>query len=302
MQGRRSAMGKKDIAEKTLISLSDVFADICNVLIFKGRQVIKPEALLERSGFSQYKAANGRIHEQMRDVVKLWKNCNIGLALIGVENQTKSDKDMPFRIIGYDGAAYRGQLKKDNKRYPVVTLVLYFGDKEWNCSTSLKDCFEPPLPDNEVTEALKKYINDYNANVFDIGSLSDEEVQLFRSDFRVVANFFVKRRRNKNYVPDDTTEIKYVEEVLELLSAMTGDRRYEEAFESREGDVKNMCDVAQRLEDRGMAKGMAKGQFLAIISLIQDGIITPELGASRLGISLEELEKAMAEEKYSLLE
>ena len=107
-------MGKKDIAEKTLISLSDVFADICNVLIFKGRQVVKPEALMERSGFSQYKAANGRIHEQMRDVVKLWKNCNIGLALIGVENQTKSDKDMPFRIIGYDGAAYRGQLKKDN--------------------------------------------------------------------------------------------------------------------------------------------------------------------------------------------
>ena len=48
--------------------------------------------------------------------------------MYGVENQIAVDKKMPFRIIGYDGASYRGQLlDKVKKIVPVVTFVLYFG-------------------------------------------------------------------------------------------------------------------------------------------------------------------------------
>ena len=48
--------------------------------------------------------------------------------LLGIENQTKYDKDMPLRVIAYDGAGYRAELLQDQKeRYPVVTLVLNFG-------------------------------------------------------------------------------------------------------------------------------------------------------------------------------
>ena len=34
------------------------------------------------------------------------------------------------QVISEDGAAYRAQLDV-NERYPVVTLVLYFGDDRW---------------------------------------------------------------------------------------------------------------------------------------------------------------------------
>lgn len=47
-------------------------------------------------------------------------------------------------------------------------------------------------------------------------------------------------------------------QALDTYSVMTGDRRYEKLLEESEG-VSNMCDVAQRLEDRGIAKGRIQG-------------------------------------------
>lgn len=38
-----SYMGQKDAAEKILEDYQDVFADILNVLVFQGKQVVKPE-------------------------------------------------------------------------------------------------------------------------------------------------------------------------------------------------------------------------------------------------------------------
>ena len=50
------------------------------------------------------------------------------ISLIGFENQTEADRDMPLRVLGYDGADYRNQLSAKGGLYPVVTLVLYFGE------------------------------------------------------------------------------------------------------------------------------------------------------------------------------
>ena len=41
-------MGQKDIAEKALESYNDVFADIVNGFVFKGKKVVKEDDLQER--------------------------------------------------------------------------------------------------------------------------------------------------------------------------------------------------------------------------------------------------------------
>ena len=126
-------MGEKDIAEAGFIALNDVFADIFNVLIYKGKCIVNEEELVEVSRITQYKSDDDILHEQERDIIKKWRGNGINLILLGVENQTKPDKDMPFRIIGYDGASYRSQLLEGKERYPVITIVLYFGEKRrWN--------------------------------------------------------------------------------------------------------------------------------------------------------------------------
>ena len=49
-------MGEKDIAEKVLEDYNDVFADIVNVLLFQGEQIVKPEQLEDKTLRSSYKA------------------------------------------------------------------------------------------------------------------------------------------------------------------------------------------------------------------------------------------------------
>ena len=88
-------------------------------------------------------------------------------------------------------------------------------------------------------------------------------VSCFRSDFKVVANFFVQKIKHKDYIPDDPTEIKHVDEVLKLLQVMTGDERYQTIFQKEKG-VHSMCDVAERLEKMGMEKGMEIGKNTGI--------------------------------------
>ena len=83
-------------------------------------------------------------------------------------------------------------------------------------------------------------------------------VSCFRSDFKVVANFFVQKRKHKDYIPADPTEIKHVDEVLKLLQVMTGDERYQTIFQKEKG-VHSMCDVAERLEKMGMEIGKNTG-------------------------------------------
>ena len=195
-------MAEKDFREKRLEDFDDVFADIINGLLFKGEQRVLENDLESGMTRSAYKI-EGLFEEQERDVKKYWKSGQIRLAVFGLENQTGEDSDYIFRDFGYEGADYRDQLrrrndvrrknaaavKQDGEKakleplppfYPVVTLGLYFGDTPWKGSRFLKDHLKIP-------EGLEKYVSDYQANIFQIAFLKDEEVQRFKSDFRYVA-------------------------------------------------------------------------------------------------------------------
>ena len=220
-------MAEKDQWEKKLIDYADVFADILNVMAFGGKRVIDPQHLTDALPRSLYKA-DGKTHEQERDCAKYWDRRQIHIALLGLENQTGTDEDMILRTISYDGAAYRDQINRDRKgknrrRYPVITFVLYFGyEKPWTSARTLKERFHIP-------EQLKPYFNDYRLNVLEVAYLSDEQVSLFQSDFRYVADYFTQMRKNQEYIPPDGI-ISHVREFFEhcrwqrLLMTINGRR------------------------------------------------------------------------------
>ena len=87
-------MAEKDMTEKNLEALNDVFADIVNVLLFNGNQVVYEDKLEPASEHSIFKT-DGKVHEQERDVSKYWKKGEIRISLLGFENQTKKDRNMP---------------------------------------------------------------------------------------------------------------------------------------------------------------------------------------------------------------
>ena len=264
-------MGQKDITQKNFEAYNDVFSDIVNGTLFDGREVIKPEALVDAMAKSQYKADDNVIHEQERDVAKYWtdKNCYIRLALLGVENQLAIDMDMPLRVIGYDGSSYRDEMNHDeivideatgkkhkirHERYPVITIVLYFGKTPWKKPLRLYDVLK-------ISDELKPFVSDYKINLIDVPRLTRKQVEKFTSDFQIIADYFVQLNENNDYVPKDKT-IKHADSFLKLMSVLTKDDKYAEMGRkiSHKMEGFNMCKVLDRAEARGEARGKAIGE------------------------------------------
>ena len=251
-------MGQKDIREKLLEDYNDVFADIYNVLVF-GEDIIIPEQLKEGPTESVYKAIDGDYREQRRDVLKSYQDiCQLEIAFFGIENQTKVDRYIPVRTMGYDYTKYRSQADKDTfPLIPVITIVLNFSDIQWGKCTSLLGIMDVP------TELIP-FIQDYQVKVFDIAFLEDETIERFKSDFRLIARFFKNRRLGKDPLGEEK-EIEHLTEVIDFLTVFTGDLKYSDTKErltelKKRGVKVTMCRVAQELWGKGEAVGLAAGE------------------------------------------
>ncbi len=171
--------------------------------------------------------------------------------------------------------------------------MLYFGYKgHWKAPLSLAEALEVP-------EILRPYVTDVKVNLFEIAYLSWEQVNLFRSDFREVARYFVQMRENGDYHPSDH-EMKHIEAVMQLLNVMDRDSRFQTAINNRTGqkEVKKMSEWLTRVlnesESKGMEKGLEKGAIQTLWSLVNDGLLTLEVAASRAGLSEKEFQARAA--------
>lgn len=154
------------------------------------------------------------------------------------------------------------------------------------------DCFKVP-------EDLKPYVNDYKVNVFEIAWLEPETVKKFKSDFRIVADYFVRMRINKDYEPSRET-IRHVHEVLQLMSVLTKDRRFADIqvpLNVAEGGT-SMCEVLDKIENRGIATGLARGREEGLVT----GVSSTQALINRLFEEnrLEDLRRASTDKEYLL--
>ena len=141
-----------------------------------------------------------------------------------------------------------------HERYPVVTIVLYFGKTPWKKPLSLHDVLEIPAD-------LKPFVNDYKINLIDVPRLTGEQVEKFTSDFQIIADYFVQLSKNKDYVPKDKI-IRHTDSFLKLMSVLTQDNKYVEMGRELSHDKEefNMCEVLDKAEARGEARGQAIGE------------------------------------------
>ncbi|MBP3209837.1 MAG: hypothetical protein J6M64_08045 [Oscillospiraceae bacterium] len=124
-----------------------------------------------------------------------------------------------------------------------------------------------------MPDLFKPYVPDIRINLFEIAWLSRETVEKFKSDFRIVADYFVQKQENDDYIPRPD-DFVHVQETLQLLRVMTGDYRFEEILNdgSEKGAVKNMCDVLDRAEMRGRQQGLQQGLQQGMQQGMQQGL------------------------------
>ncbi len=209
----------KAVALVFLISQNKVFADILNVVLFHGRQVIQPSELQDYQSPSRYLEREG-LPDVRRDVVKMWHGAVIHVVCIGMEDHAEPDPDLSIRLFGCLGEEYQFQLDSGNEEiHPVVTVALYFGeDKPWDAPLTLKERIT-------VSDRFSRYVNDFKAHLFQIPYLSREQADLFKSDFRLVADYYVQKRESGCYHPDPSA-IADSAELLSIMKAITRDERF----------------------------------------------------------------------------
>ena len=176
---------KSDSADKVYWRQNETFADLFNAYLYNGEQVIKSEELEELDTDASDVVEIGEVKESIRgarDVIKIAKKYNgVEYVLLAIENQEGIHYAMPIRVMGYDHYSYNKQyndrknyykkndiklkddeflsgIRKTDKFLPVITLVLYYGEKDWDGPRSLYDMLVIP-------DRIKHFVGNYPINI-----------------------------------------------------------------------------------------------------------------------------------------
>ena len=176
---------KPDSADKVYWRQNETFADLFNAYLYNGEQVIKSEELEELDTDASDVVEIGEVKESIkgaRDVIKIAKKYNgVEYVLLAIENQEGIHYAMPIRVMGYDHYSYNKQyndrknyykkndiklkddeflsgIRKTDKFLPVITLVLYYGEKDWDGPRSLYDMLVIP-------DRIKHFVGNYPINI-----------------------------------------------------------------------------------------------------------------------------------------
>ena len=287
-------MGKVDIETKQYMSHRDVIADVFNFYIYDGRQVIKPEKL-QKIDTAEVALPYGNDAEiavqKLRDNIMLWTMAmddKAAYAVLGIENQDKIHYAMAVKNMLYDALQYAKQveeakrsyrnglnkkriklnseeflsgLKKADRLMPVITLVVYFGDKDWDGAKSIHEMLS--VDDDE----LLSYVPNYKINLIEPAKISDEDYDKFKTDVGSVLQFIKHQSDEDGSWIKGKTRFKHVEkEAVELINLITGSKITGEEKE----EVVDMCRAWENSINNAMREGMREGELKGKIEILYE--------------------------------
>lgn len=280
-------MSQIDIVKSSLFKHNDVFADITNAYVFQGRQIVKPEDLEDASSFIQFNGDDDVIYDKEGMITKFWKEGNLFFTLAIVN---EAQKIMPVKALIHDGELFNQQLSRNpDSIHAVLTIVVYLGKTHWNYDLNIEDAVYIP---EYIEDDVKAVMNHYEINsLFEVSFLTEEQVNMFKSDFKVVADYLVQMRENKEYKPSDHV-IHHVDEVLmlmkELILENTGQKFIDEL--KAKGEPITMVSAYREVMERTRSEGRNEGR---ISVYYQDMKMSPETISGKVNEPLEVVNKVI---------
>ena len=172
-----------------------MFADISNVNLYDGEQVIQPEDLELLSQEMHYKDSEGKPAKVMADVRMRWRKNGTIIALIQMENQSEINNIMPVRDLGYIFNNYNEQIKvqkrvnerngrhfyarelaDDDRLQPVITFVIYYGKEEWTRPLSILDMLDL---EEEEKKKLQPFLLNHKIHLISLSNLDENEIEKY---------------------------------------------------------------------------------------------------------------------------
>lgn len=284
-------MGAIDISAGHYISQNEVFADICNYVLFDGKEVLKPESLREadgkEAGMPYGKAQKILPVQKYRDILKecVVKDTEFAsIIMVGIENQAEIHYAMPVKNMVYDALDYAAQvsyrarehrkagtqmnsaeflsgMQKGERIKPVITLVVYLGAEKWDAPRKLSEMLDIQ------NKSILHFICDYRVNL--IVPQEIEDFEKFHSNIRYVLEF-IKASKDKNAVKQLMEREKEVFSKMDLETAYLIGKCTNIPIETEcEGGNVNMCqaweDQRKEGEEAGRIEGRAEGEYKKLV-------------------------------------
>ena len=278
---------KQDLLAKRYYSDNRRFADLINGIVCNGIPIVKQEDLSEMDT----ETSQGKRRDLERRAV-----FGVNFAVLGLENQEKLDYRLPLRVLGYEAGEYEHQaaeiyreirrsgrnsdtelssgeylygFRKSDRLHPVITIILYYGEEEWNGSRDLYGI----LDFQDIPEQIRQYVQNYRIHVIDVRRME-------RTDLRQVFDlirFSGNRERLRDLIEQEPAYGKLEEDAFDFASSYVGLRELSKWKEAvREGERFNMKTGFQMYEDefleRGRAEGKEIGRVEATRSVIQSAL------------------------------
>lgn len=303
-------MGKPNVVTKKYMQDNDRFADVCNFYLFHGKQVIKPEDLIEKDvtelalpkGLSNKEAV-----EKIRDILR---GCCIKSAggviylVIGIENQADVHYAMVIRNMLYDALNYSSQVEqcvkehhnkkdvsgaeflsgfsKEDTLHPVITLTIYWNYGTWDGARSLHEMFV--VKDKQILD----YVSDYKLNLIIPEEIKDFEK--FKTELGPLLEFIscASTKEGIQKVLEEKKERWSVlgKEEMELLNICL-DAKLKITEDSKEGENNNVCKGIEEYAEMRKAEGKAEGKLLTLLQLVRDGLLDLSVAAECARMSKE---------------
>lgn len=285
-------MGKNDVRISVWLSEKERFADLYNAALFHGKPVFTADTLekMDTRQNLSFQSNNGReVSVQRFHDICMKSTLGTKLVLLTCENQDAIHYAMPVRSMLYDALDYTDQIRqisqgnkkkknyhnsaellsgftKNDKLVPVIPLVFYYGDEEWDGSLDIHSLLDLS---NKEKDTFGKYLPNYKINLVDAKKLAKESC--LNSDLQYVLGM-----------------LEYKKEKEKLLLYMNGHKEYFEHMDMESYLVARMLLGSEKQLKEYQKKGeidMCK----ALDDLYQDGVEKGENRYSQLILKLSEL-------------
>ncbi len=253
-----------------------------------------------------------------RDNVKVRKKStvyDVEFVMLGLEGQERIHYAMPMRVMGYDYGTYKKQyednavkyknakgmtedeflskMKKTDKLIPVITIVVYYGEKTWDGAISLHGMLNIPkemLPfvndyKMHLVEARKNDLKLHNVNNKDLFNLL--EILLDKNN-----KLSVTREKAINYAREHKVEKSVI---MTVAGAANCKMDYNRMLKKGDAD---MCTVFEETRKEGVAQGVTQGRAEEIIETgYEFGLSEDDILArlqKKLNVSLQKAQEYLA--------
>ncbi len=279
---------RPDVVLKNYWSNNEQFADLFNAVLFDGRQVIKPEELKEVDTEESSVLEHRKYAESIqvsRDNIKIQKKSTVygvQFVLLGLESQEHIHYAMPMRVMGYDYSAYKKQydsnakkyktaqeleedeylskMKKTDKFIPVITTVVYYGEKPWDGAISLHGMLDIPVE-------MKTFVNDYKMRLVEARENKLKLHNINNKDLFCLLEIILDKGSPLNKTRERA--IEYAKEhkvdkfvVMTVAGATNCKIDYNALY--KEGDA-NMCTLFEEIAKESEVKGKIEGRAIEIV-------------------------------------